>query len=215
LKINFNGIISIRETLTGREIANFAHPSYISSILFTSDGKYLITSSGDYYGTIVVWDISSKREVARILNGNPASLALSPDERYLIAGGTTTRIWDLQSDRPQVEVRGVFTDNMSFITRRSYLQSKNEISHVTYANAGFAKFSPDGRYILTTGCNLYDCNEDHILIGYWRIEDLAAEACRRLPRNFTQAEWGQYFPNEEYRATCPNLPIDTESTPMP
>jgi WD40 repeat protein len=215
LKKNFNGIVSIRETLTGNEIASFMHPSHILSMIFTSDGKHLVTGSADGLGTIVVWDMQAGKESARILSGDPLygsnSLSLSSDNRYLLAGGYSIHIWDLQSDRPQVEVRDELTNNITFITHSRYLQSKNEISEFSFSNSGSSQFSPDGRYILTTGCdfNHYGvCNEQHIFILYWRVEDLAAEACRRLPRNFTQAEWVQYFPNEDYSATCPNLPIE-------
>ena len=37
----------------------------------------------------------------------------------------------------------------------------------------------------------------------WRAEDLIAEACARLDRNLTQAEWRQYLGDEPYRETCP------------
>jgi len=214
-KMNFKGIVSIREIPSGREVASYSHPYRIYSMIFTSVGKYLITGSADGYGTIVVWDMQAGKEAVRILSGDPlwgySSLSLSPDNRYLLAGGYPARVWDLQSDRPQVEVRDELTDNLTFITHSRYLQSKNEISEFNFSDPGSSQFSPDGRYILTTGCdfNHYGvCNEKHVFILYWRVEDLAAEACRRLPRNFTLAEWVQYFPGEEYRATCPNLPIE-------
>ncbi|MBC7878839.1 MAG: hypothetical protein H7Y59_16835 [Anaerolineales bacterium] len=216
LKKNFNGIISIRDILTGDEVANYMHPSHIYDLLFTSDGKHLISSSGDKYGTIVMWDMQIEKEVARILNGNPvSSLSLSPDGYYLVVGGRTTRIWDLQIDTQQIEVRNELTEDLSFIAHGRYLQSKNEIVNITYVDGWGTKFSPDGRYILTTGCDFKHygyCNEDHIFILYWQIEDLIAETCRRLPRNFTYAEWVEYFPNEEYRATCPNLPMENPPT---
>jgi hypothetical protein len=37
----------------------------------------------------------------------------------------------------------------------------------------------------------------------WRAEDLIAEACARLDRNLTDAEWRQYLSDEPYRKTCP------------
>jgi hypothetical protein len=43
-----------------------------------------------------------------------------------------------------------------------------------------------------------------------RPEDLIAEACSRLTRNLTHAEWRQYIGEEEYRPTCPNLPVPKE-----
>ena len=34
---------------------------------------------------------------------------------------------------------------------------------------------------------------------------LIAQACQRLSRNLTEAEWQQYLGDEPYRKTCPNL----------
>ena len=46
---------------------------------------------------------------------------------------------------------------------------------------------------------------------------LQNRACECAGRNFTQAEWQQYFPGEEYRVTCPQWPAGpqnmTTSTP--
>ena len=38
-------------------------------------------------------------------------------------------------------------------------------------------------------------------------EELISEACTRVGRNFTEAEWQQYFSDEPYGPTCPNLPV--------
>jgi WD40 repeat protein len=219
-KSNLTGIVSIREMLSGREIASYTHPTSVYSMLFTADGKYLITASDDQNKTIVVWDVHAGKEAARILSYdvlyNGDSLSLGPDDRYLVASGQPTRVWDLLSDGTQVDVRDELKENLTYITHSREVQSKSEISRFTYADARWAKFSPDGRYILTSGCDEFhygSCNEAHIFISYWRVEDLAAEACRRLPRNFTRAEWAQYFPRQAYRATCPDLPLDPALTP--
>ena len=207
----YPGIVSIREVPSGREITNYYLPEHVYSILFTADGKYIINGGRDFYGTVVIWDIQANHEVSRILTKSTLQ-ALSPDERYLLSGPSPISVWDLQSNIMQIEDWGILSENLAFTTQRNYTQSKDEISRITsYDNAIFTKFSPDGRYILTTGCdfNSYGiCNERHIFILYWRIEDLIAETCRRLPRNFTQAEWMQYFPDESYRATCPNLQVE-------
>lgn len=224
---DFNGIVSIRELPSGVEVASYSHPTDIYALLFTSNSKYLITGSGNTYnryGTIVLWNMQARMETGRILSGGSISnLALSPDNRYLVAGfhtdivgGSTYRIWDLQSNRPLMEVEGEMTNNPSAITQGRVLRSKTEIAQFGYTNGHQVIFSQNGRYILATGCELghaLSCNSGHIFVLYWRVEDLAAEACRRLPRNFTRAEWVQYFPNEEYRATCPNLPLESVSTP--
>jgi WD40 repeat protein len=39
-----------------------------------------------------------------------------------------------------------------------------------------------------------------------RVEDLIAQACRSVGRNFIINEWQRYFLNADYRQTCENLP---------
>jgi hypothetical protein len=49
-------------------------------------------------------------------------------------------------------------------------------------------------------------------------EDLITEACSRVTRNLTRAEWAQYIGDAlPYQAVCPNLPIEPEIaiTPAP
>jgi len=45
---------------------------------------------------------------------------------------------------------------------------------------------------------------------YTCLEDLLDSACQRLDHNLTQAEWDQFLPDEDYRQTCPNLPVPKE-----
>ena len=62
-------------------------------------------------------------------------------------------------------------------------------------------FSPDGTRLATASL------DKTAWLWLWRTEDLIAEACKRLPRNLTHAEWRQYLVDEPYRPTCPNLPV--------
>jgi len=53
-------------------------------------------------------------------------------------------------------------------------------------------------------------------VWIYRPEDLIADACSRVTRNLTRAEWDQYIGDAlPYQAVCPNLPIEAESTPVP
>jgi hypothetical protein len=38
------------------------------------------------------------------------------------------------------------------------------------------------------------------------MDELKDLACKLVGRNFSQKEWTKFFPEEEYRVTCPNLP---------
>jgi len=66
-------------------------------------------------------------------------------------------------------------------------------------------FSPDSRFVVSSS------GDQTVRVWLWRPEDLIAEACRRLPRNLTRAEWQQYIgPDVPYHPTCPNLPVPEE-----
>lgn len=96
------------------------HMSLIRSIVFTPDGRHLVSASDDK--TIRVWDVESGRTV-RTLRGDIGdgeagkiyALAVSPDGRWLAAGGRTAigplrsnpiRIYDLASGRFAVLLEG-------------------------------------------------------------------------------------------------------------
>ena len=46
-----------------------------------------------------------------------------------------------------------------------------------------------------------------VKLWYAKMEDLLEAACQRAPRNMTPREWGQFMVDQNYRATCPNLPV--------
>jgi len=62
-------------------------------------------------------------------------------------------------------------------------------------------FSPNNEWI-------YVVSYDGVLYYYPKsIEQLQVQACKAVGRNFIVNEWERYFPNQEYRRTCENLPV--------
>jgi hypothetical protein len=59
-------------------------------------------------------------------------------------------------------------------------------------------------------------SEGTIHVWIYRPKDLITEACSRVTRNLTRAEWQQYIGDAlPYQEVCPNFPLEAESTPSP
>lgn len=109
-------------------------------------------------------------------------MAVSPDNRWLVTGSAdaTARLWDLTAPDPaaaSVVLRG----------------HEEEIKTVT--------FSSDSRWLVTGS------GDGTGRLWTLRLDELMTLACRTAGRNLSRAEWEQYFPGDEYRQTCPDLPI--------
>lgn len=101
--------IKLWDTASGRlRGALTGHGDEAWDVAFTPDGKTLASSSKD--GTIVVWDLETKKERLRIKGfvdwGPPLPLAISPDGKLLAiwhSGGDPSNIqlWDLDTLQPR------------------------------------------------------------------------------------------------------------------
>ena len=114
------------------------YTSEVSSVAFSSNGKYIFTGSFD--GTAHMWDTQTGKEYQQfspdknIVNPGPITwLAISPDDRYLLTMGNSfirvssvVRLWDIKTSN---EVLTFFTWNSTF--------------------PNVAVFSQDGKYVFT------------------------------------------------------------------
>ena len=65
-------------------------------------------------------------------------------------------------------------------------------------------FSADGRFLATASTN------DDLTLWIWHPDHLLPLSCLQLSRNLTREEWNDFLPNQPYRATCENLPIQPD-----
>ena len=104
--------IQVWDTATGKVRATLrGHPgrevTYINSLTFSLDGRYLISTTGEYLvqGDLIVWDLDKGRELMNFpgLTGRVSNAAFSPDGRcFAVSSGERDRpgevwIWDLES----------------------------------------------------------------------------------------------------------------------
>ena len=105
-----------------------AHSGWVNSILVTSNGKTAITSSPD--ATVRLWDLESARQLRSLkLLGYPRTIALSPDQRWLLATSYSNEgvyAWDLQdSNAPAIistEISGYWPLAARFLEPNNAIQ---------------------------------------------------------------------------------------------
>ena len=81
------------------------HESDVWAIAFTPDSHTLISGNGDWNrpGHIKLWDVGSGKQIDSFQHtGEVLSLAVSPDGKYLAAGGgdKVLRVWELKNPAP-------------------------------------------------------------------------------------------------------------------
>ena len=195
---------------TGKETVRLSVniDGYDSRIFFSLDGRYLVYRGCDvrdvYYtclqGSFRVWNSITGQEIAfKFHDDKVRSTALSPDDKYIASG------WCDQRDNSLSCIHGS--------ARIWNVDTGREIAHVDHDDLVISvAFSPDGKYVVS--------ESDDGIIRVWMHcpEDLIFDACSRVTRNLTRAEWKQYIGDAlPYHAVCPNLPIEPEViiTPTP
>jgi WD40 repeat protein len=89
-----NGTAAVWETTTGRQVAELPHAGPVYDVSFSSDGRFLVTASGD---APTIWDLESQRPLGQLFGHRAAVLTVdfSPRGSAIVSAGedTTIRTW--------------------------------------------------------------------------------------------------------------------------
>ena len=215
------GDVRVWDARSGELLHRLPHLRSVWAVAFSPDGQMAATG-GDGRG-VHLWNIAAEREVRLLAHPDSVwAVAFSPDGRELVSGCADgiARVWDVRSARVLVQVvHENWVTGVGFSPDGQWCVSSSDDStaRVWNANSGAeiawlmhdrsvraAAFSPDGR-IIATGSAL-----GAVRLWHWQPEDLITEACSRIERNLTPAEWNRYLPQEPYRATCEAGSFPTE-----
>ncbi len=213
-----------RRSITGRgSFALSPNGQFLAAIVVEKGSR----PSPDYYAD--VWNLSTGTRVARIpQDDDEAFVVFDPSGTRLVTSGSARteqqeiRVWELPTGKlalgltHQAQVDGIrFSVEQNAIATLSggivYVWSSSTGELVTQvadaARVTDFDVSRDGQHLLTGTA------DGVATLWLWRTEDLRAEACRRLTRNLSLAEWQQYFGVTPYQPSCPTLPAagSTES----
>jgi WD40 repeat protein len=155
----------IWDTSTGRLLVPpLVHRGWIGGVDFSPDGRWCATASWDDKGQI--WDIGSDdpKTAPSQLEKNIVSVHFSPDGGLLLTASAdqSARIWDRRTG--QIQVGPLF-----------------------HANVRSARFSPDGRWFVTTsinGARIWDART-----GQPRTDPLQHEGPVTIARYHPGAAW--------------------------
>jgi WD40 repeat protein len=96
--------IELWDLVTRKKRATISVPGVkgIDALAFSSNGKVLATASSHSVSrsVVVLWDMTTRKEIRRMRTHHPLSVALSPDGTTLATAGDRFQLWDVRSGKP-------------------------------------------------------------------------------------------------------------------
>ena len=205
VRISDNGaIVAIAEEVRGSERTRRARlwrsadwHALPDVALTRSDDDVELSPSGEFLGAGVG---STTVRIVRVQSGAEAArLVFSRDSRTAAAASEdrTVRIFDLAANQPMPQL--ALTEPVNDValspdgghvaaagatyTRVFSVRDGQELARLAPRDAvRRVQFSPDGAYVITT-------DDESTRVWAWRSADVLDEACRRLARHITEAQW--------------------------
>jgi WD40 repeat protein len=177
----------------------------------------------DYYAD--VWELATGKRIAHIRQDDDDALVVfDPAGKRLLTAGSNSgeqheiRVWDLSTDTLASRLMHQDQiDGLKFAAEQNVIATLSAgIVYLWDASTGdlltqVADASPIRAFDVSRSGQLLTGADDGVAAMWlWKTDDLRAEACKRLTRNLSTAEWQQYVGAAPYDRSCPNLPGSDE-----
>ena len=194
--LNTSAVAGNDTTIT---IAILPHQGRVEYATWSRDDQRILTASMD--GQARIWDGESQGEATPLLvfNGDAGfkHAVWNGDETLVAALDRNSQVWIWDA------AIGALRQRIAHLTPMDQVVEPGRI----HFNLARVLWTHGDQRLLVLAGGVYQF--------YTRLDDLVAEACRRLPRNLTPTEWQQIIGDVPYRATCPDLPLPEEVPPGP
>ncbi|MCB0209199.1 MAG: AAA-like domain-containing protein [Anaerolineae bacterium] len=203
--------VHIINVSTGKEDIFLTQEGGISNAMWNKDETLILT-----YNIIAVniWDAKTGQlkfvlpHTSQILD---AAWSLDGELIVTTDNENTVRIWDGRTGQLKAALpHASQVSNIQWSVDRKFVATESDnVVRVWntedgnlrfFVNGSQAKWRHNGRIITVV-------SEQNIISHQIYLKDLLEAACKKAPRNFSQAEWQRYFLDEPYQPTCPNAPI--------
>jgi WD40 repeat protein len=227
------GDVTVLETASGSVSLQRNLDSWmLRAVGWAPDGESLMI--GGQHGSIYFLETGSWEQTAElVLEPNEIALmgiAVHPDGRRAFVSSESGVIWVIDAsdrsidgdplDASGTQLQGVaVSPDGSLVVATSRdggirvweTESRRSLGPTLHGHAMWADaidFGPQG--LFTSGLESYDPETDtsQITTLRWELDSgaLMDTACDLVGRNLTRAEWSEYVPEAEYRATCARFP---------
>jgi WD40 repeat protein len=166
----------------------------VLALAFSPDGQLLAVSTIDQ--NVIIWDLDTEEPVGEPLMAysereRDIDLVFSPDGQTIAYGGAKTI-----GEANDLIFLGDIASGKQYDT--PLVTGVVPLGTSTKFEAKLA-YSPDGRTLASSSLDRK--------IRLWDVDvnSWLSRACQRANRNLTLEEWHNFFGEEPYRPTCPNL----------
>ena len=107
---SLDGFVRVWHVSSEGRRTSLQHGGWVESVAFSPDGKTLVSGGGDQEGSVILWNVSQKRDIVTFFQheGPVESVMFSPDGQMFASASRdkTIKLWDVAGRRMRETLSG-------------------------------------------------------------------------------------------------------------